>query len=117
MSLVQCQTCGGVYDQIGDDGVRYAHVCPPIVGVKVVKQDGTLAIVTEDEAKTAKMVLGRVPLPRRNGRNENPQRRADGTAGIVAEGLGVTTIATTDARSGEVVVSDALGAGTDLVRA
>ena len=28
--MVQCNTCGGTYEPVQADGMRYFHVCPPL---------------------------------------------------------------------------------------
>jgi len=30
MARFRCLTCGGEYDDVSPDGVRYYHTCPPI---------------------------------------------------------------------------------------
>jgi len=40
----QCQACMGVYEAIGDDGLPYFHVCPPIT-CAVVKRNGRVGLV------------------------------------------------------------------------
>lgn len=33
----QCQSCLGTYASVGDDGVPYTHVCPPVACVKATR--------------------------------------------------------------------------------
>jgi hypothetical protein len=28
--MVKCQTCGGMYARVQDDGMQYFHACPPL---------------------------------------------------------------------------------------
>lgn len=49
MAKRRCKSCLGEYDDIGPDGVRYFHACPPLTRVHVeraaVEQDVPLATV------------------------------------------------------------------------
>lgn len=42
MATLKCNACGGEYDDVQADGVRYFHVCPPLQLVRVKLSNGTL---------------------------------------------------------------------------
>lgn len=114
----QCQTCFGVYESFGADGLPYFHVCPPVT-CAVVKRDGRVGLVPLRRLLPTDIVrvqrgatvvpvaiadllpddqrLGDVSVPRPNGRDENPvvvvdaQRRR--VTRIKAEGDGVRDVA------------------------
>lgn len=90
--MKQCLACGGTFEPIGRDGVRYFHACPPITGVTVTRagektivplvelKPGDLLTVQRGKAVIAVLPadllegdfrLGDVALPRPNARNEN----------------------------------------------
>lgn len=94
---LQCRTCGGIYDDIGADGIAYNHVCPPIPAAKVRRLDGSIVIVARDQVAKDDVVLSELMLTRRNARNENPdvsQKAVDGKRPIVSDGAGVDVLAT-----------------------
>jgi hypothetical protein len=35
MARLQCDACGGVYDDASADGVAYFHVCPPLSALEI----------------------------------------------------------------------------------
>jgi hypothetical protein len=51
--MVQCQTCGGRYEPILQDGTQYFHACPPLAvhELKARLEDGTLELSLEDEQR------------------------------------------------------------------
>lgn len=118
MARVRCNACGGDYDPVGRDGVRYFHVCPPLEivtvadGLGVVSEialgtdHGKIIVRTDEERREAEKdprVVGNVVVERarrlelREGhRDENPQPgdlpRGAKVRPIVAEGAGVTPV-------------------------
>ena len=90
---LMCRTCGGIYESIGADGLRYAHACPPVRALKVRRIDGSLIVVAPGAARVDDAVIEEVFLPRRAARNENPDlavTRADGSHPMISAGGGVT---------------------------
>ena len=65
-----CRSCGGRYEPIGRDGVRYFHACPPIVRVRV-QRDGAELVVDRDQVRVTDTRLEDVVIDRPNHRNEN----------------------------------------------
>lgn len=128
VTVVKCNACGGTYSPVQPDGMQYFHVCPPIDGLRVQQDDGTIIIVPKvsqtveviDEktgttitiveyalpAVVTGDVIGEVALERDGARNENPHptdRDRAGKAPMIAEGDGVTTLA---AKPAEIVGFD-----------
>ena len=54
----QCNTCKGIYEPMGLDGVPYYHVCPPITVVAVLR-DGVTQFVPLADLKPADIVVAR----------------------------------------------------------
>lgn len=113
----RCKACGGVYDQLGSDGVPYYHVCPPITLV-AVQRDGTAQRVPLPELRPTDSVrvqrgadrvtttvaaqqrddhrIGDSLAERPNKRDERPRRRVKNGRVIsepTADGDGVDDVA------------------------
>lgn len=68
--MVQCKACGGTYEPIGVDGMRYFHACPPLSAVEIAAKvvAGKLVLpVTETPAIAAELRT----YERANKRDEN----------------------------------------------
>jgi len=112
----QCNTCKGIYEPMGLDGVPYYHVCPPITVVAVLR-DGVTQFVPLADLKPADIVVARrgddlvrvavadlLPTdlrlgdghaPRPNARDETPVSTVVGEKVVSvpkAAGLGVKTV-------------------------
>ncbi len=117
----KCRSCGGVYQPMQLDGSSYAHVCPRVRHVRVLR-DGKTQLVPLAELQPSDVVtvlrnlqrvqtsvalmeeldvrFGDVDRPRPNARNENPdpakvaRARPDDAREslIVAPGLGVDAV-------------------------
>jgi len=91
MARVQCNTCGGVYDEILPDGLRYFHACPPLSAVELEQavNDGKVVLPAGETAEDA--VMRRV-YQRKSARDENvkPGHAGNGKAPIVSPGKGTT---------------------------
>lgn len=111
--MVECNACGGTYEPMGADGVRYAHVCPPVTclvvtrGKKrqtvritdvrpddlvVVLRDGAKLQIARSALKAGDVLIEQHHVERPNARNENPARDEDGNPSIVSHGDGVTSV-------------------------
>lgn len=93
MSRVRCNTCNGEYDDVGVDGMRYFHACPPVPAALVQHLDGSRSIVALAKDYGTDVLIEQVSVPRLNARDENADpklRDAKGTALPKAAGLGVT---------------------------
>lgn len=90
--MVKCNACGGVYEPVLPDGLRYFHTCAPIVGVAVTRggvaqtvpitdlrdtdsvtvlRAGKPTIVAKSTVIETDGRIGDVALPRPNARDEN----------------------------------------------
>lgn len=122
----QCNTCGGIYEPLGPDGVAYYHTCPPIVMVPVMRDGEALLVPLADLQKTDRVAarrgddlvrvvvadllptdvrVGDVHAPRPNHRDETVVASfvGDKVVGVPkAEGLGVKEIAVAPATGLEV---------------
>lgn len=51
--MVECLTCGGRYEPVGADGVRYFHACPPFAAheIRAALDAGTLALSVTNRAR------------------------------------------------------------------
>lgn len=115
MSRVQCNACGGVYDQRQADGSPYFHACPPLSAaeVKAAIQSGAIKLSAAQqravdaaaaadnktppaagEPSRVDTVLGELAIARPNGRNENirGERGGGDPRQAIADGAGVTKI-------------------------
>jgi hypothetical protein len=114
--MVQCQSCGGRYEPILQDGTQYFHACPPLAvhELKARLEDGTLELSAADEARLqaaedadltglppddapshVDAVLRSIVVERPNKRDENIRvgsATKDGKARIKAEGDGVVEL-------------------------
>lgn len=84
-----CQSCGGRYEPIGADGVRYFHACPPQRRVRV-RRGATELLVALEEVLDTDVQLEELDVERPNRRNENVRRDPDGVVRPIAEGDGTT---------------------------
>lgn len=118
--MVECVACGGRYEPISGNSIRYFHVCPPKT-LQWVKRNGAplevdLADVRETDivpitrngvrqdlpsrdVAADDVLIGRRDVPRDGHRNENVARVVSGKAVLVDEGLGVRVIPADDASS------------------
>lgn len=90
--MVKCNACGGVFEPVTPDGLRYFHTCPPIVGVAVTRggvaqtvplsdlrdtdsvtilRAGKSSIIAKSAMLETDARIGDVALPRPNARDEN----------------------------------------------
>src|SRR4051812_17826362 len=117
MTTMQCNSCGGTYSPIGDDGVPYAHACPPVTRVAVTRGGKALRVdlvdvqptdvikVLRDEkvidvavadAAADDVRQGDVAVARANKRDENPVTvivNGKPVSKPRAEGAGVSAVA------------------------
>lgn len=111
--MVQCQSCGGTYEPIGANGIRYFHTCPPVVCL-VVTRDGQRINVRLSDVKATDVVKVRRGAelldifaaaqladdvrveqneqPRPDARDERIVARNGDTELIAAPGLGVRPV-------------------------
>lgn len=70
MARVQCTTCGGIYDEVQADGLRYFHACPPLSSSELAAavKAGKVELAADETAEEA--VARRVYL-RAGARDEN----------------------------------------------
>lgn len=89
---LQCNACGGIYDDVGPDGLRYFHACPPLSvrELRAALEAGTLDLTvreqlalnaavaadagvvrTADEASAVDVFLASLTKPRPDARDEN----------------------------------------------
>lgn len=92
--MVQCVTCGGVYDEVLADGQKYYHECPPlsVVELAAAVKSGR---VTLPLGETLDIAIARRVYLRTRLRDENvvpPERRGDKPT-LKADGRGVTQVA------------------------
>ena len=91
MARVQCTTCGGVYDELLPDGLRYFHACPPLSAAQLAQAvtDGKVVLPAGETAEDA---VARRVYRRKDARNENvvPGLAFEGKTPIVSAGKGTT---------------------------
>jgi hypothetical protein len=109
MARLQCQTCGGEYDDVLPDKLRYFHACPPlsVSELQAAVDDGRVVLATDE---TVAQAHGRRIYERAGKRDENVKPTAvDGkVVGLVkAEGRGAVAMAPVAAPRA-VVVPDGL---------
>lgn len=114
MATLQCKSCGGVYDDVQRDGIRYFHACAPVtrvaveragsptvVDLKDVKPDDTITVTrsgattktTVSTAQAGDARLGDTIVERPNKRDENvtgPPAKPGDPAPIKSPGAGTT---------------------------
>jgi hypothetical protein len=113
--MMQCRTCGGVYDQVGADGLTYYHACPPLSIAELrdalAKKTLTLSPQQQQRLDAATQLDAQTPLPadspsrvesflasltveRPNKRDENvvPPANPGDKATMKAPGAGVTKL-------------------------
>lgn len=104
---LECKCCGGVYDDVQPDGLRYFHVCPPLTRAELDQavSDGRVAL---PKGETVDQALERRVYLRGGARNENAVQSTDAAirGAIVAEGKGVRELGRTAPRNAPVVVPD-----------
>lgn len=73
MATIQCQTCGGIYEDLLPDHTRYFHACSPLSRpeFEAAVLNGTITL-RKDE--TAEQAFDRRSWPRPNARDENIDR-------------------------------------------
>jgi phage tail sheath gpL-like len=81
--VLQCNSCGGVYRTLQDDGLAYYHACP---------SDRVETPATFDDAGKQIGAEVRAPIPNRRDENVVVTDRATNAVGIKAEGAGVTPV-------------------------
>lgn len=89
MARVQCVACGGTYDDVQADGLRYFHVCPPLSSTELA----------------AAVKAGRVELPAGETAEDAVARRVYQRAGARDENV----IANDDPRQPAKAKSDGKG--------
>lgn len=93
---LRCNTCGGEYDELMPDGLRYFHKCPPVVYAVVVRNKEKVAVPQADVAKD-EPIVDYLYIDRPNARDENVVQIRDEHDTFVsvakANGAGVTPIA------------------------
>lgn len=94
--MLKCKTCGGTYEPVTGDGVRYYHACPPETQFR--DKDGKL--LTPEEAERERENRNPVTehvVPRKDARDENlvvvgADRRGNPVTRAKSEGLGVENV-------------------------
>ena len=112
--MVKCNTCGALYEPV-QGGVKYFHACPPVTmvtiydltdqpstiplsdlkaqRVKVLRDDGTTAIVEADALKPTDVRQRDTFVERAQKRDENVTIAEAGKPGIAkADGTGITKL-------------------------
>lgn len=70
MATLRCKSCGGEYQDVSPDGLRYFHVCPPLE-ICHVDRAGALSDVERKDVQPGDKVLSSRFVPRPNHRDEN----------------------------------------------
>jgi hypothetical protein len=114
MATLKCKACGGVYDDVLPDGMRYFHVCPPLTRQRVTRHNGALELVdsrmttTIDKDRDGNPIVVRTFKPalpagstwleevgvlRPDHRDENaPSTREEDAGKVTAAGAGVVEV-------------------------
>lgn len=96
----QCVTCAGIYDDVGPDGVRYFHACPPLrrvlllaPGGQTVVADHAVAVDLVDDGTGKKTIVRTFTPPLPPGHTfvgettiARPNRRDENVAGVDDQG-------------------------------
>jgi antitoxin (DNA-binding transcriptional repressor) of toxin-antitoxin stability system len=118
--MVKCLSCGGTYEPIGADGLRYYHACPPVTRRHVVRAGAPLDVPLDEVQPTDTVtvlragapvavlvsaltkddtIVGDTQAPRPNARDENiapgfvyDERDPRRPAPMKAPGLGTTAV-------------------------
>ena len=88
--MVKCVTCGGVYEPVLADGLRYFHVCPPlsVAELAAAVQAGKVRLPDDPAtgaAETPEIAVTRRTYERANARDENVTR--DGLPKSIGAGV------------------------------
>lgn len=110
MAHLQCQSCGGTYDTVLPDGLRYFHVCPPLslVELAAAVKDGRVTLHTGETVADA---FQRRTYERASKRDERAVQltRPDTPPQIVSEGKGTRPVPVDVDAAPVVVVPEADG--------
>lgn len=113
MAMWRCNVCGGEYADVGSDGLRYFHACPPLTAGEV-QAAVTAGTITLRRGETVDQALASRAFPRIDARDENldkakvaAARQPDGTR---TRGLAETALQKAPGR-GATVVPDSRGNG------
>jgi hypothetical protein len=92
---LKCNACGGIYDDVLPDGMRYFHTCPSLsvveLGAAVLAGKVVLPV-----GETAADAVLRRSYERATKRDENvPSTRAVDSGQLIAAGTGVTVVGPT----------------------
>lgn len=92
--MLECKSCGGRYEPIGADAVRYFHTCPPLSLPELKAAVDRGAVVLPKGESVDQAFAARI-YERGSKRDENvtAARDAKGAAVIKAEGNGTLAIA------------------------
>lgn len=88
----RCRACGGTYDPVLPDGMRYFHACADLSDAEVI---AILGLPADDTTWTVgqRQAFERFPRTRPNRRNENvPGTTPADTGRRIADGLGVDPV-------------------------
>lgn len=115
---MQCNTCGGRYQDVQIDGMRYFHVCPPlsVPELQAARAEGRLTLPAADEQQLtdaeaadaknplpsgkpsrAQVVLARIVVDRPAKRDENVVQLNDEARTVVKKAEGAGAVVVTDA--------------------
>ena len=89
MITLQCKSCGGIYTDVGNDGVRYFHVCGPlsVVEIAAAVQAGRVVL---PQGETLEDAIRARTYKRANTRDERPPSIRSADAGkLTSAGAGV----------------------------
>ena len=90
MARFTCNTCGGRYDDVLADGLRYFHACPPRRRARVRRGAAEL-VVDLDQVLPGDVWLDDVTDERPDRRDENvPSTRGESSGQVKAHGKGRT---------------------------
>lgn len=90
--MVQCKSCGGLYEPILADGMQYFHRCPPLSAVELEKAvaDGRVQLPAGETVADA---ITRRTYERQNLRDENrPSTTPTKPDAMKAAGAGVVDV-------------------------
>lgn len=94
----ECLACGGQYEPVQSDGVRYFHVCAPLVTLRVKRGNATIDI-DPAERKEGDVELDRLYTKRDDHVDENvtvvganPEKGILGKVVPISEGAGFKEI-------------------------
>lgn len=91
--MLKCNACGGVYDPLPADGLRYFHACPPlsVIELTAAVDAGKVQLPPQE---TPELAVQRRSYERVNKRDESVVPSVDPKvpSTIKAEGDGVTIV-------------------------